>query len=107
MRLQYALTAAEHVAVPTAEHAANQFAAAARRSCDLLYRLARLGQRLDPLTVFLAPQEASYWMRSAQVSSAGSITVDPKIWRIAFIDRRTASGNAVLAFSVRCHLSAT
>jgi hypothetical protein len=58
VRPQYALTVAEHVAVPTAEHASDQFAAAARRSHDLLYRLARLGQRLDPLAVVLAPQEA-------------------------------------------------
>ncbi len=46
-------------------------------------------------------------MRSAQVSSAGSITVDHRTWRITFIDRRTASKNAALAFSISCHLSAT
>ena len=57
MWLQHALTAAEHVAVCTAEHAADQLAAAARRLCDLPDRLARLCQRLDALAVILAPQK--------------------------------------------------
>jgi hypothetical protein len=46
-------------------------------------------------------------MRPADVSKAGSTVVEPSTWRMARIDRRTASRNAALAFSIRCQRSAT
>ena len=55
---QHALTAAENVAVATAQDAADQLAASARRSRDLLDRLARLSQRLNAPAIFLALEEA-------------------------------------------------
>jgi len=50
-------------------------------------------------------RKPSYWSRSAEVSKAGSIVAASKALRIARIDKRTASRNAALAFSIRCRVA--
>jgi hypothetical protein len=49
----------------------------------------------------------SYCSFSAMVRSDGLITVAPMAARICRMDFRTASRKALLAFSIKCHRSAT
>ncbi len=90
--------AAEHVTV--ASHAANQFLLRPVRRVISLMETPDLTRPLMMLLLSCLLRKPSCWMRSAQVSTSGSITVDDKACRIDGIDRRTASRNAVLAFSV-------
>jgi hypothetical protein len=45
---------------------------------------------LMPLLSSCRRRNPSYWIRSAQVSSAGSITVDPRVWKHQQAARRQA-----------------
>ena len=107
MRLQKTLSRAEDVVSFAANDPPHQLSAVPQSKDDLLDRRAVLGQG-ENCGIDLLPPEISLVLQAFRGGEQiGIVVVAPIAERIWRIDFRTASRNALLAFSIRCQRSAT